>query len=75
MTNPLLQRDEHGMFPGQAENGIPDFLNVTLAKIGETFAPLFQEILPSPEANPPATPPSWVPPWEATSPPPDAWPL
>lgn len=70
MINPLLQRDEHGMFPGQAENGVPDFLNVDKRKL-----PYWPALLANPAVSPPATPPSWVPPWVTTSPLPDAWPL
>jgi hypothetical protein len=76
-----LQKDANGLFPGEAETGLPNFLRrcVTEPNTVDFFGKTPRVIIGyartapiSPEASPQETPQNWVPPWSSTSPLPDA---
>ena len=65
---PELQKDANGLFPGEAQHGIPDFLRrltVTITDVndGPSLYDVIAERL-SPATDPQASPPTWVPPWQ-----------
>lgn len=69
--NPLLQKDENGLWPGQQHPlDIPNFLRRKLVIIGHEGG--LGTLQLNPATNPPASVLDWSPPWASKTEPPGA---
>lgn len=71
-VRPELQQDPvTGMYPGEAETGLPDFLRAVPRTLlcDDEGCPQHgtPHVCVTPAANPQETAHSWAPPWEASS--------